>query len=462
MTGLVQFAREALGQELYPGQVEVLTEWAESDKRKLLLCLGRRSGKGLMAAVAAIYNATVPDYSAYLRPGETRFIIVVANRDKQAQEFIRMVREVLERTPDPDLLSLVDFESCTLEQIVFRNGVVIRAMPCSSRSTRGLPISLLVLDESGHFQTDSEGVGAGKEVYLALEPSVAQFGPMGYVMLTSTPKWRAGLFWEQYRNGTEGIDPELLVIKRPTWEMNPRITRESLEPRFRVDPDGAATEYGADFSAAEGAFLDIKDILAAQRDTGTLAPNPDLRYKATIDPAFSKDAFSMAVAHKQGDRMIVDGVWVWHRQGYDNTLDQVAAIAKRYGTKTVRTDQFSSQSILEGLQKRKLECDVVPWDNANKFEAFTRLKAGLVTRQVELPHDDLIVQELMNLEARPTVTGMVRIAASAGNHDDRATVIAALADMLESDYGPIILTRFDYHAPDPEDVFAAFGGFLPD
>jgi hypothetical protein len=416
-----------------------------------------------MAVVAAVYNATVPDYSPYLRPGETRFIIVVANRDKQAQEFIRMVREVLAGpNVDPDLLALVDFEACTLEQIVFRNNVVIRAVPCSSRSTRGLACSLIILDESGHFQTDSEGVGAGKEVYQALAPSVAQFGEFGYIMFTSTPKWRSGLFWEQFKAGSDGIDPGLLVIKRTTWEMNPTISREDLEPEFRVNPDWANTEYGADFSTAEGAFLDPKDILAALRDSGTLSPNPDLRYKCAIDPAFQKDAFSMAVAHKEQERVIFDGIWVWIRQGYENTLDQVAAIAKRYGVRSVRTDQFSSQSVLEGLNKRKIECDVVPWDNANKFEAFTRLKAGLATRQLSLPNDDLIVQELMNLEAKPTVTGLVRIAASAGNHDDRATVIAALMDMLESDFGPIVISWQDWRSPTASIFDFPDNPFLPD
>jgi phage terminase large subunit-like protein len=448
VTGLVEFARHSLGLDLWPGQVQVLSEWAESGKRKILFCVGRRSGKGVMAAVAAIHNAVVPDYSPYMRSSvEDRFIVVVANRDKQAQEFIRVVRELLEASPDPDLRSLVDFDSCTLEQIVFRNHVVIRAVPCSSRSTRGLPVSLLILDESGHFQTDSDGVGAGKEVYNALAPSIAQFGEMGYIMFTSTPKWRAGLFWEQFRNGTEGIDPGLLVIKRSTWEMNPKITRAALEPEFRVDPDYAATEYGAEFSAAEGAFLDIVDIMAAKRETGTLPPNPDLRYKCAIDPAFQKDAFAMAIAHKEKDFVVIDGVWIWHRHGYDNTLDEVAQIAHRYGVRRVRTDQFSSQSVLEGLQKRRLECEVIPWANENKFEAFTRLKAALVTRQVTFPNDDLIVQELMNLEAKPTVTGLVRISASSGNHDDRATVIAALMDMLESDYGPIVITRQDWSGP---------------
>jgi phage terminase large subunit-like protein len=155
----------------------------------------------------------------------------------------------------------------------------------------------------------------------------------------------------------------------------------------------------------------------------------------------------MAIAHKEKDSVVIDGVWIWHRQGYDNTLDQVVQIAKRYGVRRVRTDQFSSQSVLEGLQKRHLGCEVIPWANENKFEAFTRLKAALVTRQVTFPNDDLIVQELMNLEAKPTVTGLVRIAASAGNHDDRATVIAALMDMLESDYGPIVIDHTQWRSP---------------
>ena len=152
-----------------------------------------------MAVTAAIYNAWIENYDGYLRPGEARFIVVVANRDEQAQEFIRAVREVLENAVDPDLVAAVDWERCTLSQIVFRTNVIIRAMPCSSRSTRGLAISTVILDECGHFQTDSDGIGAGKAVYQALEPSVAQFGPRGYVMFTSTPMWRSGLFWEQHR-----------------------------------------------------------------------------------------------------------------------------------------------------------------------------------------------------------------------------------------------------------------------
>lgn len=77
-------------------------------------------------------------------------------------------------------------------------------------------------------------------------------------------------------------------------------------------------------------------------------------------------------------------------------------------------------------------CYPKPWDNSGKFQAFSRLKAGLATRQVQLPDDDGLIQELLTLEARPTRSGATFIGASGGAKDDRATVVAALMDMTAS------------------------------
>ena len=439
MKGLVAFARDHLGLAPYPGQVDVLESWASSAKRKALFCLGRRSGKGLMAAVAAIYNAAVEDYSGLLRPGETRFIVVVATRQEQAREFIRVVRELLRAAPDPDLAALVDLNASTMDEVVFRHGVVIRAMPCSSRSTRGLPISLLVMDEAAFMSTAEDGFAAGKQVYQALVPSTAQFGGHGYVMLTSTPNWRSGIFWDLWRAGNEGLADDIFVVHSPTWTMNPTISRESLEPEFRSDPDSAAREYGANFSAATGAYLDPLDVLACvRRGIGTLAPAEGVTYACAIDPAFARDAFAMGIAHQEGDRSVVDGVWVWHRAGFERTLDEVVAVANNYRIRDLRTDQYSSQAVVEGLSKRRMSCDARPWDNLGKYEAFSRLKAAINTRQMSLPDDDALVQELLTLEARPTPSGATRIAAAGSAHDDRAIVLAALMDMLVTEPGPFI------------------------
>src|SRR5438445_6349139 len=108
LAGLIQFAEESLGIKLFRGQRDVLAKWAKSGKRKALLALGRRAGKDLMAAIAAVHNALILDYSGQLRPGERRFIIVVATRIEQAREFIRVVKELLANAPDQPLRALVD------------------------------------------------------------------------------------------------------------------------------------------------------------------------------------------------------------------------------------------------------------------------------------------------------------------------------------------------------------------
>ena len=448
MQGLVEFAREFLGLELRPGQIDVLSLWAESGKRRAVFCLGRRSGKGVLAQIAAIYNATQMDYSAFLRPFQLRRIVVVATSKEQAQRFIQETLATLKAAIDDDLVASVLWDECTASRIAFDNHTVIEAMATSDRSTRGSPISMLIFDECGHLQADSESVGAGKEVYQALAPSMAEFKDKAFVLFTSTPMLRIGLFWEMYRGGTERgdngefLDPSIFVIQRATWEVNNSITRDDDEiaNAYRTNPEWAVVEYEANFMAAGGAFLDPMDIIACQRKDGILPP-ADQRYYAAIDPAFQRDAFAMGIAHRDDSRMVVDGVWSWGRGiGYEALLDEVVAVAKQYNIREVRTDQYAGPPIVAGLEKRHVSCTIVPWDNAGKWAAFSRLKSMLLTRQISLPKDQRTEAELMNLVATATATGLVRIAASGDNHDDRASCLAALADMLGNTSNVLVMT----------------------
>jgi phage terminase large subunit-like protein len=436
-----------------------------------VFCLGRRSGKGVLAQVAAIYNATQEDYTGFLRRYQTRYIVVVATSKEQAQRFIRETVATLKAAVDDDLVASVLWDECTASRIVFDNHTVIEAMATSDRSTRGMAISMLIFDEAGHLQADSESVGAGKELYQALAPSMAEFRDKSYVLFTSTPMMRIGLFWEMYRNGTEKaedgqpLDPSLFVVQRATWEVNNSITRdtEEIANAYRTNPEWAVVEYEANFMAAGGAFLDPLDIIACQRKEGILPPGSH-RYHCAIDPAFQRDAFAMAIAHQEGDRIVVDGVWSWGSTiGYENLLDEVAAVAKVYGVKEVRTDQYAGPPIVAGLAARHLSCNIVPWDNAGKWAAFSQLKSLLRTRLISLPRDPRTETELMNLIATATATGLVRIAASGDNHDDRASCLAALADMLGNDAGPIVIDKSQWTPVGSHNPFDWPGSpFLPD
>ena len=402
-------------------------------------------------------NATDPRYleSGLQSELEPREILVAANSTEQAQIFMNTAKRLLGSSQvDPRIAAAVNWDGVRMDLIPFVDNVSIRVVVLSGRSSRGPACSMLIFDESGHYQAGGESVGEGNAAYQALAPTVAQFGDDGHILFTSSPKLRMGLFWEQYRNGTAqpnepNYDPSLFVVQRATWEIssNPNLTFEKLSKKFPGKPEYVATEYGADFMAASGSFLDPVDVLESQRSTGTLPPSPDIKYVCAIDPAFSRDAFAVGIAHEDGPRVVVDLVEAWSRRGenaLESSLDDIAALCARYDVREVRTDQFSAQAIMEQLAKRRLSCDVVPWDNAGKYEAYSRLKALLATRQISLPNDPATAQELMGLVVKPTITGRVQILAAGGGHDDRASVLAAIADMLGGDLGVIAMSWRDY------------------
>jgi hypothetical protein len=472
LAGLVPFARDSLNVAFYPGQQQVLEAWANSGKRKALLALGRRSGKDLMGAVTAIWNATVPDYSPYLRPGEQRFIVVVATREQQAREFVRTVRELLSSAPDPDLRAVMDADASTQDEVVFKTGVTLRAMPCSSRSTRGLAISLLVMNELASFSTAEDGWNAGRAVYRALIPSTSQFKELGYVLLLSSPLWASGVFHELYQAGRTGADPEIYVERRPTWECNPNISRESLESEFLADPESARVEYGAEFAQGGGAFLSaiaVHDCVVKGRRG--LPHQEGVRYYAAADPAFAAggDAFTFAIGHRLGDdensAYVIDCIEAWRGKdsplNSDTVLDSIAALAKEYQVSEVVSDQYSVVPLADGLSRRGVDLKAQPLTAELKADIYTTAKRALNNGQVQLLDHPALISELVSLELRPTATGKPQIRAASGHRDDHAMAVATLIHAMRFEREPVVIFAGDDVDPHFESLFGSRGWYVP-
>ena len=185
---VISFAGDVLGVSLYPRQKEALRGVASHELS--LLCLGRRSGKTLVACIWAVYDAVVRDLSEHVRPREPRYVVVVATAWDQARRAFQVIRSFFDL---PLLSPLVARE--TNDEIHLTTGVVIKCLPCSARSTRGLAVSTVIFDDLAHFIDTESGFQAGEQVYRALAPSVAQFDDAGRIVCLSTPRGRRGIFW---------------------------------------------------------------------------------------------------------------------------------------------------------------------------------------------------------------------------------------------------------------------------
>jgi hypothetical protein len=216
-----------------------------------------------------------------------------------------------------------------------------------------------------------------------------------------------------------------------TAEMNPAIDPDWLEERRREDPELYAREFEAQWIDGASSYLDSADVVACVRGgVDKLAAAHGVNYVASLDPGYSVDSFAVAIGHKDSEGAVIDGVWTWRKHGHERTLDAIADVCHAYKMTRVTTDQHCAVPIVEGLAKRSIIAVLKPWTNESKSNSFAALKVGLNTRAISLPDDPALTEELCALEATPTPSGLTRISAISGSHDDRAVAVAAVVAQL--------------------------------
>jgi hypothetical protein len=431
---IIGFSREVLGFPLYPRQAAILEEIYRDGIRTAVLRLGRRSGKGRVAAVVATFEATVnaPMHLAAVPAGEQIAIVVVATSQRQSRIIHRYVRAFFRR---PALSALVARD--TDDEIELTNGIVIMTVPCHAASARGAAVAVVIIDEAAWFQGRDGSPLDPKEIWDALVPATAQF-PERRVLILSTPRWSTGWFADQVALALTGEFPDLRTWHATTTEMNPSIPASFLAQERAKDPPAFRREYEAEFDSGIGAVFDGELVRAAVRQAPDfLPPVPGVRYVLAVDPAFTGDTFAAIVGHGQpGGRIVVDQVHGWrgtrgHPVPVDATLDEIAALATVYNRARVITDQFAAQPIRQGLTARRLSVAERPWTNESKVDAVAAVRRCLYADRLEIPNHRDLIAELVTLEQRPTPSGRPRIAAPDRTHDDYATALLGLVLELE-------------------------------
>jgi hypothetical protein len=457
---ITTFAKRELGIELTPGQSRAVSEFEAGSYQQAVWRWGRRSGKSLVADILALADAITRDkLRSKLRAHEPRIAAIIAPRLEQSTEHIRNIASMVEASPRLKPLLVTQ----TNDELSFSNGSVIRAYPCSARSIRGGAWSSCILDELGHYVTSEEGNAAGDRILEAALPALAQFGSAGWLVAISTPLWKQGAFYKLCQRAESGRHAYIHSLHASTTEMNPAVPADWLAEREHEDPDLYRREFAAEFIDGASSYLSSEEILACVRSgSKILPPVQAVTYAGALDPAYSHDSFAMSIVHRESDTgvVVVDGCWSWTKGGHEATLDALSGIAKQYRVTALRTDQAATVPIKEGLAKRGLATNYVAWDNANKADAYSKLKVLINTSAIEFPPDDRLLQELFSLEARPTPSGMTRIAAAGSGHDDLASALAGAIAQLGGTTSPkdvAALKELNHSLATPGGSRSAFG-----
>lgn len=392
---------QCTGRELPPGAA-INEVW---------LCIGRRGGKSFILALIAVFLGCFREYRQYLAPGERGTIVIIAADRKQARTIFRYIKGLL--TGIPMLARMIERQ--TADTFDLTNGVSIEIHVASFRSSRGYTIIAALCDEIAYWRSD-ESANPDKEILAALRPAMATI-PGAMLLCASSPYARRGALWDAYRRYF-GKDRPVLFWKAPTRTMNPSVPQSFIDQAYEDDAASATAEYGAEFRTDVEAFIS-REVVDAAVIPGRyeLGRVDGANYVAFVDPSGGgQDSMTMAIAHMEGDHVILD--CVRERKppfSPDDVSKEFADTIKSYGIASVRGDRYGGM-----WPRERFAVYGVDYLTATqpKSDIYLALLPILNSNRAELLAHPRLTAQLCALERRTARGGRDSIDHAPGAHDD--------------------------------------------
>jgi len=399
------------------------------------LVIGRRGGKSFVKALLGVYLATFRDYRQYLQPGERATVPVMAADRRQARTILRYVRGLV--TGVPELADMVERE--TADGFDFNNAVTIEITVNSYRSSRGYTYPAVLADEIAFWTTDGDAANPDVEVLDAVRPGMATI-PGSVLICGSSPYAQKGALFDAYRTYWGKDDPNILVWKGTTREMNPAVRQSVIDRAMERDPESAAAEYMAEFRK------DIADFVTREAVDACIARGVFERphetgkaYVAFVDPSGgSADSMTLAIGHRDGRRGVLDAMReVRPPFSPEATVMEFATLLKAYGLSRVKGDRYAGEWPREVFRKQGITYDL---SEQSKSEIYVSLLPLINSNRAELLDDKRLVAQLVGLERRTSRAGRDSVDHVPGGHDDVINAVAGALVAAAAGAQPMVIS----------------------
>lgn len=382
----------------------------------IVLIVGRQSGKTRVAATIAAFEAATAPQEA---DGTELYAVLIAQDQRASvRTLFRYARAPFEKVP----LFRQVLANSTADTLALSNGCSIVAYPARPAAVRGLRARVVVLDELAFYRS-SDNLPIDAEMLRAVRPCLATTG--GKLFILSSPYAQTGALYDLHRRHYGRNDSNVLVWQASAPEMNPTLSRDYLQRMAQDDPEAYRSEVLGEFRQGVSTFFD-PDAIAACVEAGVRErqPVPGTSYVTFDDPASGSgaDAWTKAIAHREGDRVVLDVLRAWVPPfNPSGVIAESAALSKAYGLHTTTGDRYAPGFVLEGFRAYGLRYAPSTQDRSALYlELLPLLNAGRV-RLLDSPD---LLRELRGLERRRGSAGRDRIDHAPGQHDDRANAVA--------------------------------------
>jgi hypothetical protein len=400
-------------------------EYDATEQRKATFIAGRRSGKTGKIASAVVCFEAFRHHG--LPPGEEAYILLLAPTIAQAKLAYHYILKYLRGSP---ILSKRIVKT-TKYEIRLDNGIVISCCACTYDRVRGRTIIMVVCDEFAFWPDGTNAANPAEEVIAALVPGMATVSNPKLIII-STPFGKSGLLWTQYQERSALSFP---VWQVTTLEMNPTVSLSVLEEEKRENEEKYCREYLAQFTDSVNSWIvpEILDpcIVHGRRELPYVR---GMSYVAALDPASRRNDFTLAIAHRRPDGVIVvDRLARWAGKraplAFEQVLGEIREILQDYDINSAIGDQYYCDAIKEHLLKLGIIYEISIFGPQTRAKLYTNFKHLLVQQKIELLDNGLLLRQLRSLREEKSNRGQIDVR-PLGEEDDLAIAVALAVNEL--------------------------------
>lgn len=349
-------------------------------------------------------------YAAINHPRSRQIVISPVN--SQNAKIYKELKDVIATSP------LIMKMSDTTYEILFKNGSIIKFKSAEQRdSLRGDTADYLYIDEAAYVDDD---IIAMVTPYLNV--------PKGKMIMTSTPRFKQGMFYENYTRGVNKIH-HYYSINASDYDNSFFISEEQIE-QYRMSMPKSAFKseiMGQFLEDDEGVFAGYAKCI--KRDITNKEP-----YVIGIDwSSTGTDETVLTVFNKYNEMIDIIG---YNDVDANELTDTIAEyINANYSTiKTVIVESNSIGSVYEQILKKKLRnkscLRLFTTTNQSKRDAVDNLANMFLQGEITILDDIILLSQLSLFIATPTKTGITYKGAN-NSHDDRVLSLMFAATALK-------------------------------
>ena len=383
--------------------------------KELVVVASRRAGKGRAAGALAAYTSALVDHAGRLAPGEVGVVAAVSPTREQAKIVHRYALGYFESSP----VLRDEIADVTADEIRLRNGNVICTLANDYRTLRGRTLLLAILDEASFLRDESSST-PDIEAARALLPGLSTTG--GMLCILSSPYRRNGLLFQRYRDFFARDSDDVLVVAGPSLAFNRTLDTAMIAAAREHDPQAAISEWDGEFRSDLLQFLDDASIDAAvdHARPAELPPRAKLVYFAFADMSGGgRDASTLAVCHRDGERIVADVVRGRYGDPNAAALD-CAALVKQYRCRAITGDAYGGQWVSGAFARANVEYRQSPLVRSDLYlEGQIYFSRGLIS----IPPNAALLLELRQLERRVARSGKDSVNHGVNRHDDHANAL---------------------------------------